>query len=100
LDIDPKVLLHINGYDVKRRNSLNPDVLVPTQTFIKFFSTNKVSFKQPKKKKGCSNRYYKVRRGDSISKVARKFKIKIDTFNKMNPSIAHLRPGFLVKVCP
>ena len=100
LGINPDVLVHINGYDVGRHNPANPDILVPNQTFVSYFLTTKISYKPVKKKSGCLNTYYRARRGDSITTLTEKFKIKVSQFNEINPGIYHLRPGMLVKVCP
>ena len=95
-----KVLLHINGYDVEKYSPSNPDILVPTQTFGNYFLSSKIAYKASKRNSGCGNPFYKARRGESIRSLAKKFKVKLSKFHEMNPSVYHLRPGMLVKVCP
>lgn len=107
LELNYGVLQHINGYEIDKHDTSNPYVLVPTQTFLNYFMTSKISYKPVKKSSRpvkktfkCTTSHYRARRGDTIKTLSKKFKIGVSDFNEINPAVYHVRPGMLVKVCP
>jgi len=98
-DIDGLVLKHINGYDVLKMNNNNREVLIPSLEFQKYFSTQKISYKKYSSKSRCSKKYYKAKYRDTLVKVAKKYKIKMDHLKQMNPQISFLRPRMRIKLC-
>ena len=58
-------------------------------------------FKKVKEKQNlkCSQEIYRSKRGDSLNKIAKKFKIKINKLKEMNPKIKFLRPNMDLRVC-
>jgi len=99
-DVDSLVLKHINGYDVlKMGNNNKSEVLMPSLEFQKYFSTQKISYKKSSSKNRCSKKYHKVKYRDTLLKLARKYRIKMDTLRGLNPQISFLRPGMNVKLC-
>ena len=98
-DIDNSVLKHINGYDVLNNVNTNREILVPSLEFQKYFSIKEISYKKSVSKGRCSKRYHKAKYRDTLLKLARKYKIKMDSLKEMNPHISFLRPGMSVKLC-
>jgi len=97
--IDSSVLKHINGYDVFKRSNSDKVILIPSEYFKKYFSTDKISYKRSTSKNGCTNKFYKTKYRDTFVKVARKYRIKMDFLREMNPQISFLRPGMNVRLC-
>lgn len=98
-NIDPIVMKHINGYDVFL-NTNQSKVLVPTSAFQKLFSLKSINLKQPTKhNRSCSSSSYTAKYGDSLSKIGRRFNIKVDKLRDLNPNIIAIRPGMRIRLC-
>jgi len=101
--INPNVLLHINGFDVAQDIKENKSILVPTKIFEEFFSLNntKYTYKRIgiKNNSNCEQIFYKTKRYDTLSKVAKKFSLKLDAIREMNPKVMYVRPGMTLQVC-
>jgi membrane-bound lytic murein transglycosylase D len=97
--IDNSVLKHINGYDVSKMNGGNIKILMPSKEFQKYFSSKNISYKKSSLRSSCSKRYYKAKYRDTLVKIARKYKIRMDSLKQMNPQISFLRPGMRIKLC-
>jgi LysM repeat protein len=74
-------------------------ILMPSREFQKYFSSKNISYKKSSLKSSCSKRYYKAKYRDTLVKVAKKYKIKMDYLKQMNPQISFLRPGMRIKLC-
>jgi|TARA_B110000967_G_C18891849_1_gene567930 membrane-bound lytic murein transglycosylase D len=99
IDIDKSVLKHINGYDVFKWSDSDKAVLVPSVYFKKYFSTKKISYKKSSSKSGCPKKYYKTKYRDTFEKLAKRYRVKMDSLREMNPQISFLRPGMKIKLC-
>ena len=97
--IDNSVLKHINGYDVFKWSDSDKVILIPSEYFIKYFSTKKISYTRSTSKSRCTNKYYKTKYRDTFAKLARNYKIKMDLLREMNPQISFIRPGMNVRLC-
>ena len=97
--IDNSVLKHINGYDVTKMGGADIKVLRPSKEFQKYFSSKNISYKKSALRSSCSKRYYKAKYRDTLVKIARKYKIKMDSLKQMNPGISFVRAGMNVKLC-
>ena len=102
-NINPNVLLHINGFDVNRDIEENKSILVPTKVFKEFFSLNNTQYTykiiNTKDSINCDQKFYKARQHDTLIKVAKKFNLKLDSIREMNPRVRFVRPGMSLQVC-
>ena len=99
IGIDNSVLKHINGYDVFKMGVVDRKILMPSKEFQKYFSSKNISYKKSSLKSSCSKKYYKAKYRDTLVKVAKKYKIKMDHLKQMNPQISFLRPRMRIKLC-
>ena len=97
-NINGSVLMHINGYDVLKMNT-NKEILIPSLEFQEYFSTQKISYKKNSNITSCPKKYHKVKYRDTLKKLAREYKITIDSLKQLNPQISFLRPGMNIKLC-
>jgi ABC-type proline/glycine betaine transport system substrate-binding protein len=74
---------------------------VPSQVFANYFDLKKISYSwnNGNKESHCTIKTYLAQRNDSVVKIVRKFKISIDDFNEMNPTVKYIRPGMRLIIC-
>ena len=97
--IDKSVLKHINGYDVLKMSGVDKVILVPSEYFKKYFSTNRISYKKSTAQSACSKKYHITKYRDTFEKLARKYRLRIDSLKEMNRQITFLRPRMSVRLC-
>ena len=99
--INKLVLEYINGYDVWGLSKVNDNILVPTNTFLEFFSLRTlVQSKKRSRIKNCGvGGYYRAALGDSFNMISKRFNIGVDKLKEMNPQINTMRPLLIVQVC-
>ena len=103
--ISPNVFSQVNGFAPELMGTMKGVVLVPTETFPKYFLLDRVSFKNRTNHQtrviyssgGCSP--YTARQGDSIEGIASKLHIKLDTLIDLNPAVRFVRPGMAINIC-
>jgi len=100
-NVNESVLKHMNGFDLKMADSSPRLMLVPTETFARYFMTSKISFKiesSLQNSKSC-NSGYRVRYGETFETISKKFKMSVDKLIEINPSVRFVRPGITLGLC-
>ena len=103
-NVNEAVLKHMNGFDLKVADSSPRIMLVPTETFTRYFMTSKISFKIDSVSHNTSSCNsvaggYRVRYGDTIETISKKFKMSADRLIELNPSVRFTRPGITLNLC-
>ena len=100
-NVNESVLKHMNGFDLKVADNSPRIMLVPTETFTRYFMTSKISFKIKSTTNNPSscNSGYRVRYGDTIETVSKKYKMSVDRLIELNPSVKFARPGITLSLC-
>lgn len=103
-NVNEAVLKHMNGFDLKVADTSPRIMLVPTETFTKYFMTSKVSFKIVSSSHSLSSCNsggggYLVRYGDTIETISNKFKMSVDRLIELNPAVRFPRPGITLSLC-
>ena len=103
-NVNEAVLKHMNGFDLKVADSSPRIMLVPTETFTRYFMTSKISFKiesAPHNSSFCNGLGggYRVRYGDTIETISKKFRMSVDRLIELNPSVKFARPGITLSLC-
>ena len=89
---------------IKKWNKLTSNFIKPGKRLVVYCGVSikkkkTIVAKNHKKKKPIPRGYYRVRRGDSIYSIARKFKISVKRLKKINNLKSNIiRPGDLLKV--
>ncbi len=96
----------VNGFEPELMNTIKGVVLVPTEIFSRFFSTEKISFKSDKlnnKKNEIADlscqQGHLARYGESLESIAKSHHIKVDKLIDLNPSVRFIRPGMIINIC-
>jgi membrane-bound lytic murein transglycosylase D len=104
-NVSESVLKHMNGFDLKVADSSPRIMLVPTETFAKYFMTSKISFKITSSTQVVSNcnnpgkADYKIKYGETIESISRKFKMSVNKLIEINPTLKYARPGISLSLC-
>lgn len=98
-NLSSSVLMHINGFDHRTYQNDSSKILVPTTTFVKYFSLSKLSLNPLKNEKCPSGGIYIARYGDNFVNLSKKYRMKVDYLKDINPGIIAIRPGLKVRVC-